>query len=108
MILPTFRSLADEIASLFLDTDAKQRTCPIWLAQSHNGQDDPAQGLAPRYRDWLKAIDFKPNSGSWALLAGDEGIGGVTESARRRIVLPFAPTLAETYRALEQQAAEQR
>jgi Tol biopolymer transport system component len=25
-----------------------------------------------------------------------EGIGGVTESARRRIVMPFAPTLAET------------
>lgn len=25
-----------------------------------------------------------------------EGVGGVTESARRRIVMPFAPTLAET------------
>ena len=29
-----------------------------------------------------------------------EGIGGVTESARRRIVMPFAPTLAETDRIL--------
>jgi len=32
-------------------------------------------------------------------LLGD-GIGGVTESARRRIVMPFAPTLAETDRIL--------
>jgi Tol biopolymer transport system component len=29
-----------------------------------------------------------------------DGIGGVTESARRRIVMPFAPTLAETDRIL--------
>jgi hypothetical protein len=29
-----------------------------------------------------------------------EGIGGVTESAKRRIVMPFAPTLAETERIL--------
>jgi len=29
-----------------------------------------------------------------------EGIGGVTESARRRIVMPFAPSLAETDRIL--------
>src|SRR5262245_18047536 len=29
-----------------------------------------------------------------------EGVGGVTESARRRIVMPFAPTLAETDRIL--------
>jgi hypothetical protein len=29
-----------------------------------------------------------------------EGIAGVTESARRRIVMPFAPTLAETDRVL--------
>ena len=29
-----------------------------------------------------------------------EGIGGVTESTRRRIVMPFAPTLAETDRIL--------
>jgi Tol biopolymer transport system component len=30
----------------------------------------------------------------------DEGIGGVTESSRRRIVMPFAPMLAETDRVL--------
>jgi hypothetical protein len=30
----------------------------------------------------------------------DEGIGGITEAARRRIVMPFAPTLAETDRVL--------
>jgi hypothetical protein len=30
----------------------------------------------------------------------DEGIGGVTESSRRRIVMPFAPTLEETDRVL--------
>ncbi|HEY7500434.1 MAG TPA: BamA/TamA family outer membrane protein [Vicinamibacterales bacterium] len=29
-----------------------------------------------------------------------EGVGGVTESARRRIVMPFAPTLSETDRIL--------
>jgi hypothetical protein len=29
-----------------------------------------------------------------------EGVGGVTESARRRIVMPFAPTLGETDRIL--------
>jgi Tol biopolymer transport system component len=34
-----------------------------------------------------------------------EGVGGVTESARRRIVLPFAPTLAETDRILGHEIA---
>jgi len=34
-----------------------------------------------------------------------EGIGGVTESARRRIVMPFAPTLAETDRILGHEIA---
>jgi hypothetical protein len=34
-----------------------------------------------------------------------EGIGGVTESARRRIVMPFAPTLAETDRVLGHEIA---
>jgi leucyl aminopeptidase len=77
MTLPRFKDVADQVGSLFLDADAKQKTCPIWLAQTHKGQDDPAQDLAPRHRAWLKAIDFKPNSGSWALLAGDEGIDGV-------------------------------
>ncbi len=77
MTLPTFKMLADQIASLFLDEEAPEKTCPIWLAQSHKGPDDPAQELAPHHRAWLKAIEFKPNSGSWALLAGDDGIGGV-------------------------------
>ena len=35
----------------------------------------------------------------------NEGIGGVTESARRRIVMPFAPTLAETNRILGHEIA---
>src|SRR5437868_874047 len=34
-----------------------------------------------------------------------EGIGGVTESAKRRIVLPFAPTLAETDQVLGHEIA---
>ena len=34
-----------------------------------------------------------------------EGIGGVTESARRRIVMPFAPTLAETDQILGHEIA---
>jgi len=34
-----------------------------------------------------------------------DGIGGVTESARRRIVMPFAPTLAETDRILGHEIA---
>ena len=77
MTLPVLKDLADQIDSLFLDADAKQKTCPIWLAQTNKGQDDPAQDLAPHHRAWLNAIDFKPNSGSWALLAGDEGVDGV-------------------------------
>jgi hypothetical protein len=35
----------------------------------------------------------------------NEGIGGVTESAKRRIVMPFAPTLAETDRILGHEIA---
>src|SRR4051812_33753366 len=34
-----------------------------------------------------------------------DGIGGVTESARRRIVMPFAPTLAETDQILGHEIA---
>ena len=35
----------------------------------------------------------------------NEGIGGVTESAKRRIVMPFAPTLGETDRILGHEIA---
>jgi leucyl aminopeptidase len=77
MTLPVLKDLADQISSLFLDQDAVQTTCPIWLAQSHKGQDALAQDIGPRHQDWLKAIDFKPASGNWALLGGDEGVGGV-------------------------------
>lgn len=72
-----FKDVAAQVSGLFLDADTKQKTCPIWLAQTHKDREDATQELAPHHKEWLKAIEFKPNSGSWALLGGEHGIGGV-------------------------------
>src|SRR6195256_4890530 len=49
-------------------------------------------------RQSLILYGSQPEFAQTNVVAGllDEGIGGVTESAKRRIVLPFAPTLGET------------
>jgi surface antigen Omp85-like protein/WD40 repeat protein len=58
-------------------------------------------------RQSLILYGSQPEFAQTNVVAGllDEGIGGVTESARRRIVLPFAPTLAETDQVLGHEIA---
>jgi len=55
-------------------------------------------GHTLRTRQPLILYGNQPEFAQTNVVAGSlgDGIGGVTESARRRIVMPFAPTLAET------------
>src|SRR5712675_3681146 len=64
-------------------------------------------GHTLRGRQPLILYGSQPEFAQTNVVAGllDEGIGGVTESARRRIVLPFAPTLAETDQVLGHEIA---
>jgi hypothetical protein len=60
-----------------------------------------------RGRQPLILYGSQPEFAQTNVVAGliGEGVGGVTESARRRIVLPFAPTLAETDQVLGHEIA---
>ncbi len=76
-MLPALNELATQVAALFIDENAGEPTCPIWFADSLKEPEALAQELAPRDHAWLKAIDFKPAPGNWALLPGEDGLGGV-------------------------------
>ncbi len=76
-MLPTLKTLADQIASLFIDEGSKEPSCPIWLVEPAKDEESFAAALPPRQRAWLKAIDFKAAPGNWALAPGDDGIAGV-------------------------------
>ena len=80
-MLPTLNMAADQVAALFIEEGSKQPTCPIWLVEAPKDDETLAAGLPPRDQAWLKAIEFKPVPGSWALLPGDDGIGGVALAA---------------------------
>ncbi len=64
-------------------------------------------GHSLRGRQPLILYGSQPEFAQTNVVAGllGEGVGGVTESARRRIVLPFAPTLAETDQVLGHEIA---
>src|SRR5712691_1472201 len=64
-------------------------------------------GHSLRGRQPLILYGSQPEFAQTNVIGGliSEGIGGVTESAKRRIVLPFAPTLAETDQVLGHEIA---
>jgi Tol biopolymer transport system component len=64
-------------------------------------------GHTLRTRQPLILYGNQPEFAQTNVVAGSlgDGIGGVTESARRRIVMPFAPTLAETDQVLGHEIA---
>ena len=64
-------------------------------------------GHSLRNRQALILYGSQPEFAQTNVVAGflGEGVGGVTESARRRIVIPFAPTLAETDQVLGHELA---
>ena len=64
-------------------------------------------GHSLRSRQPLILYGSQPEFAQTNVVAGllGEGVGGVTESARRRIVIPFAPTLAETDQVLGHEIA---
>jgi leucyl aminopeptidase len=72
MVKP-FKDLFAAVSSLFLAADAAEATVPIWTL----GKSDDAEKLSARHAAWLRASDFKPRAGNWALLPGAEGVGGV-------------------------------
>lgn len=73
------------------------RLAERWYARLSRVLEHSLQGRQP-----LILYGSQPEFAQTHVVAGllNEGIGGVTESARRRIVMPFAPTLAETDRIL--------
>jgi Tol biopolymer transport system component len=73
------------------------RLAERWYARLSRVLDHQLDGRQP-----LILYGSQPEFAQTNVVSGllGEGIGGVTESSRRRIVMPFAPTLAETDRIL--------
>jgi Tol biopolymer transport system component len=73
------------------------RLAERWYARLSRVLDHQLEGRQP-----LILYGSQPEFAQTNVISGflGEGVGGVTESARRRIVMPFAPTLAETDRIL--------
>jgi len=80
--------ISQQIAALFLDTKAKQATRPIYPLASLDGGKGGAQELDERHLAWLKATEFRPHPGNWALLPNDGGIGGAVFGVEEQ---PAAP-----------------
>jgi leucyl aminopeptidase len=79
-MLPNLKDLSAQISRLFLETDAKDASCPIWLAQSQkNGVRLPRE-IEARYGDWLKTIAFEAKPGTVALLPGEGVLAGIVAS----------------------------
>lgn len=90
------KDISKTIASLFLESKAKQVTRPIWPLSHLNGANGGAQELAPHHLNWLRAIDFKPRPGFWTALPGEGGsvegaVFGVEE--KPLVPSPLAPGL---------------
>jgi leucyl aminopeptidase len=70
----TLKSIIKQVSALFLDAKSKHATLPIFAVK---GGKSGLQSLEARHQTWLKARDFKPKSGNWALLPGEDGLDGV-------------------------------
>jgi leucyl aminopeptidase len=68
------KSISKQISALFLDAKSKHATRPIFAVK---GGKSGLQSLEAHHQTWLKAQDFKPKSGNWALLPGDDGLDGI-------------------------------
>ncbi len=76
-MLPNLKDLSDHISDFFLQTGSNESTLPIWLAESQKDGDRFPPQIAPSHHAWLKAIDFKPAPGSWALLPEKDALSGI-------------------------------
>jgi leucyl aminopeptidase len=73
-MVKSFKELFQATSSLFLASKAAEATVPIWTLGK---REDADAKLSATHAAWLRACDFRPRSGSWALLPGGEGVGGV-------------------------------
>ena len=108
----------------YVDFDFKIFDTEHFSVYHYAGEDESARIVARLAERWFarfsRVLEHKLSSRQPLILYGsqpefaqtnvvsgflNEGIGGVTESAKRRIVMPFAPTLAETDRILGHEIA---
>ncbi|MGF1622360.1 MAG: M17 family metallopeptidase [Rhodomicrobiaceae bacterium] len=83
-----FKDIANRISALFIDTNSKEPTCPIWLAGSYKGETVFKPDISARHRKWLETIDFHGKPGKWAFLPGDSGLDGVVAGADTAPLFP--------------------
>jgi leucyl aminopeptidase len=72
------KDISEQITELFLDAGTTDATCPLKGITSLSDETARMQEIEQRHLNWLKAVDFKPRPGQWALLPGE---GGVIEGA---------------------------
>ncbi len=87
--------ISRQIAALFLDAKTAAATRPIYPLASLDAGDGGAQELEERHLAWLKATEFRPRPGSWALLPDGAGIEGAVFGAEKDAAEanPLAPGL---------------
>jgi hypothetical protein len=103
----------------YVDFDFRLFETPHFIVYHYTAEEDAARIVARLAERWYarlsRVLDHQLEGRQPLILYGSqpefaqtnvvngfltEGVGGVTESARRRIVMPFAPTLGETDRIL--------
>src|SRR5436190_14899520 len=97
----------DHFAVYYYSSEETSARLAARLAERWYARYSRVLGHSLRGRQPLILYGSQPEFAQTNVIGGliDEGIGGVTESARRRIVLPFAPTLAETDQVLGHEIA---
>lgn len=88
------KKLSEQISELFLDAGTTNVTCPIKALTTLSDEAPSVQEILPRHLNWLKAMDFKPRPGQWALLPGEDGtIEGVVFGVEEKpaVPAPLAP-----------------
>jgi leucyl aminopeptidase len=70
------KDISEQVGQLFLDNNATQTTRFLKGLSTLNGEAADSQTMKPRHLEWLKAINFKPRPGQWALLPGEDTIEG--------------------------------
>jgi leucyl aminopeptidase len=77
-------------SSLFLAAGAPDAAVPIWTLGK---REDADEKLSAAHAAWLRACDFRPRSGNWALLPSGDSVGGVALGTGNGAA-PLSPLLA--------------
>jgi leucyl aminopeptidase len=89
-MVKSYKELFQATSGLFIGGNAIEAAVPIWTLGKRG---DAEEKLTAPQSAWLRACDFRPRSGHWALLPGAEGVDGVVLGSGNGSA-PLTPLLA--------------